>query len=442
MKLARLGGLLMAAGIFVIGLGSLGAAEAAGVTTSKGTPAQGASPGQAEALRHVGVVPEKRPERIFSMRVTWQPVPRAVKYQVVVLKSAEDTPANIALTLNDVFTTGIDIPLSTFGEGAKDYYWKVCPLDYYGNAIGHFSTPQPFSASGEENPEAPLPTTEYGKMAYTPEYLVYSWIPTAGAHHHQVEVRSETEGGRLLRTLSADDYDVYDSQPFNVRGSYSWRVRAVTDSGEPLTEWSPKSVFSVTSPTPFAALGDSITHGGGVMSLPPGYTIYDWETYSSVPVKNLGLSGNTTQEMLDRFEQDVLPFSPRVLVIMGGVNDFRGTTFGATTVDHLIALRDKCDMYGIIPVFVTPTPIQPSLMSRAGVEQPPSDWQVHQQYINRWIMSQRYAIDITGPLTDAYGNLRADYTTDGLHPDYEGKKYIGETIGNYLASHFAWLLYK
>ena len=42
-------------------------------------------------------------------------------------------------------------------------------------------------------------------------------------------------------------------------------------------------------------------------------------------------------------------------------------------------------------------------------------------------------------ITDSDGNLRSDYTTDGLHPDYYGKKYIGEQIGHYLLNHFMWL---
>ena len=135
----------------------------------------------------------------------------------------------------------------------------------------------------------------------------------------------------------------------------------------------------------------------------------------------------------------MLPFHPKVLVIMGGVNDYRAGTLGWTTVQHLATLRNKCNTYGIIPVFMTVTPINPSLFSRAGIEQPPFDWQVHQQYINAWIMGQKYAVDVSTMLTDGAGNLRRDYTTDGLHPDYFGKKYIGETIGHYLAQHFPWV---
>ena len=385
-----------------------------------------------------GISQSTRGSRILSARVTWKPVPNAVKYQVVLLKSADDTPENIALTLDNVFETGVDIPLRQFGSDVDGFYWKVCALDYYGNAIGHFSRPLPIAKSGEINARAPLPTTQFNEMSYSPEYPVYSWIPVAGVKKHIVEVRRESNGA-IVRSLGAGEFDVYDSLPFLTPGTYSWRVRGLAMNGEPITEWSEPSKFCVTTPTPFAALGDSITHGGGVMSVPPGYLLYNWETYCRVPIKNLGASGNTTLDLLDRFERDVLPFKPRVLVIMSGVNDYRAQTFGATTVRRLAALRDKCNMYGIIPVFATTTPINPWLMQRAGIEQPPSDWQVHLQYINHWIMEQKYAVDITPDITDSDGNLRSDYTTDGLHPDYYGKKYIGEQIGHYLLNHFMWL---
>ena len=210
--------------------------------------------------------------------------------------------------------------------------------------------------------------------------------------------------------------------------------------GAPLSDWSAKNGFTVTSPTPIAALGDSITHGGGVMSVPPSYPLYNWETYSSVPIKNLGVSGNTTQDMIDRFEHDVLPFSPRILVIMGGVNDYRAGTYGWTVVQHLKALKEKCAAYGIIPVFVTPTPINPSLMiHRAGIEHPTPDWLTHQQFVCAWVKKQPYSVDVASALADERGWLRSDYTTDGLHPDYLAKKSMGEKIGQYLEATFPWV---
>lgn len=430
--------LLIGTGFWASAFAGAGEAATRSVVEPRYTVAGKTLPGVAMA--------EDRPEQKaegnwMSVQLRWPVVPGAVRYQVVLLRSAADTKDNIALTRDWIFTNGVDISLLSFGDEARNFYWKVCPLDYDGHPLRPFSAPEAIAETGIENPETPTPTTEYDKMDYMPVYPVYSWVPTPGAKHHEVEVRRETAAGPVvLHRLAADEYDVYETAGFTTPGDYSWRVRAVTAVGAPVTDWSEPSRFTVTAPTPIAALGDSITHGGGVMSIPPGMTIYDWETYSPVPIKNIGFSGNTTAEMLDRFERDVLPFSPRVLVIMGGVNDYRAGTFGSTTVANLAAIRDKCDAYGIVPVFVTPTPINPHLMaSRAQIETPPSDWQTHQAYVNRWIMSQPHAIDVASALADGQGLLREDYTTDGLHPDYFGKKYIGERIGAYLMQHFPWI---
>jgi len=113
-----------------------------------------------------------------------------------------------------------------------------------------------------------------------------------------------------VSTLRAGEYDVYDDRAYRTPGHYVYRVRGVTAAGAPLSDWSEEGSFDVAGNTPIAALGDSITHGGGAITLPPSYTLYDWETYCAVPVKNLGRSGDTTADLLARFDSDVLPFAP------------------------------------------------------------------------------------------------------------------------------------
>ena len=387
---------------------------------------------------------EKTVDSIRNVQLVWQEIPGAVRYQVVILKGPEDTQENVVLTYNQVYTNGLTADLSAFGSEAADFYWKVCPLDYNGHPLGnrHFGKPKSIREGGTFNVDAPKPTTQFERMDYMPLYPVFSWIPYGKAKRHQVEVyRMTAEGDKLIRTLDGGEYDVYEDGGYTLPGKYYWRVRSLDSDGVAISGWSEKSYFTVEGEkAPFAALGDSITHGGGAMSVSPGYLLYDWESYSSVPVKNLGYSGNTTEAMLERFERDVLPASPKVLVVMGGVNDYRLGVFGSQTVANLQAIKEKCDAYGIIVVFLTPTPINPALMvSRAHVDQPPYDWQVHQQYVINWIMRQQYHVDVAAALTDSMGNLRSTYTTDGLHPDYYGKKYIGEQVGRYLKMHFSWL---
>ena len=106
---------------------------------------------------------------------------------------------------------------------------------------------------------------------------------------------------------------------------------------------------------------------------------------------------------------------------------------------NLAALRDKCKAHGITPIFLTATPIRPALMAaRMTITRPPSNWWEHRDYINKWIMQQEFAVDVATVLSDAGGELEATYTTDGLHPDLMGKKYIGETVDAYLRTHFAY----
>jgi len=277
-------------------------------------------------------------------------------------------------------------------------------------------------------------------MAYAPLYPVYAWIPLSGQEHHQVEVYRRTAGKDVfLRALQAGEYDVYDDEPLTEPGHYVYRVRGVTINGTPISDWSTGGTLDVILHTPIAALGDSITHGGGAITLPPSYTLYDWETYCTVPVKNLGHSGDTTGDMLARFDRDVLPFAPRVLIIMGGVNDYRSGVYGAQTVRNLAALGEKCRAHGITPIFLTVTPIRPAWMTkRMTIMTPPSDWMDHRDYINDWVRQQEFSVDVSSMLADANGELEAAYTTDGLHPDYMGKKHIGQTVDSYLRKNFAY----
>ena len=374
-----------------------------------------------------------------SVLLRWAPYNGAVRYEVRILVRTAEGRMVEQQKLSRVYTTGVHIPLTGLLP-QDDLYWTVQPLGYDGTPIAAASAPQPVREA-RADPLAPVLTAEYDKMAYAPLYPVYSWIPLSGQTHHEVEVYRRAADGRdvFLHTLQAGEQDVYDDAPFTVPGHYVYRVRGVTTAGTPISDWSVGGTFDVVPHTPIAAIGDSITHGGGAITLPPSYTLYDWETYCTVPVKNLGHSGDTTADMLARFDRDVLPFAPRVLIIMGGVNDYRSGVYGAQTVRNLAALGEKCRAHGITPIFLTVTPIRPAWMTkRMTIMTPPSDWMDHRDYINDWVRQQEFSVDVSSMLADANGELEAAYTTDGLHPDYMGKKHIGQTVDSYLRKNFAY----
>lgn len=353
------------------------------------------------------------------LRLHWDIIPNAVKYEVLI-----DGTSLFA------YTNGIEIPVNDIHKK-----FQVNAVSLEGTTLQNKIPIRDI----DTNPLSPRTTTEFDKMAYPPIYPVYSWIPTNGAHHYEVELIKD---GKIIRRYFTkpqeqdDDFDLYDKKPVLDEGEYFWRVRALTEDNRPITEWSTKdetNSFEVRHKIRFCALGDSITHGGGSISAPPSTVVYNWETYCAIPVKNLGRSGDTTAEILDRFDNDVLPFRPEVLFIMAGVNDYRANILGAESVENLTRIRNKCEHYGIKPVFITPTPLNPAQIQRVNfIDLPPDDWQEHQRFICAWIRTQESFIDVNDRLTDDAGNLIDVLSVDGLHPDADGKRIIGEAVAAWL----------
>lgn len=355
---------------------------------------------------------------IRTVRLTWDAVPYAVRYRISYADKSIISP-----------TVGVELEINS-----ADEIFKVTALNFDNEVVAE-DVP---ILSTEINPKSPRTTSEFDKMSYPPLYLVYSWIPSNNAAYYEIRLMKD---GEVLRTFFTDaknkneNFDFYDDNPVTESGEYYWQVRGFSVDDIAVTDWSEKNsgnTFTVTKPTHFAAIGDSITHGGSV-TVTPAQILCNWETYCSFPVKNFGHSGDTTAQILARFDADVLAFQPEVLFIMAGVNDFRNGYIGDFSTQNLNLMLERCEDYGIKPVFITPPPVNPELILKVKtVEVPPNDWRDQRQYICDWIRNQKYFIDISEELSDEEGNLRAYLTTDGLHPNAEGKKIIGRAVEDWI----------
>ncbi len=282
--------------------------------------------------------------------------------------------------------------------------------------------------------EAPTPTTEFERMSYAPVYPTYSWEPVLGAEFYQVQAVNEQ--GKIVSELTSSESlsRVTDWWSFTDAGKYYWRVRALDKNKKPISAWSEKSFFEVTTPVTFAALGDSITHGGAAF-IPAGQISCQWETFCDFPIKNIGRSGDTTEMMIARFENDVLPFAPKVLIIMGGVNDIRAGLTADEIISNLKTLREMCKANNIDSFFCTLTPINEKILRGKGIYLTDKNWRAEMEKVNAWILENGGA-DISDRLSDFDGELRETLTIDGLHPDLRGKMYIGRAIQNFLSEHY------
>ena len=169
------------------------------------------------------------PAAVQRIRLQWEAIPGAVKYRVVLLRGAADTPDNVVWSRSDAFVNGYEIDAAALGADRDGYYWKVCPLNYSGIEIGPYTAPQPLKAA-VANPPAPAPTTEFSQMAYAPLYPVYSWIPFRGAVSYEVRVyrrgSSSRVADKLIRDLTTTDCSIYDDAGYTWGGTYYWQVQA------------------------------------------------------------------------------------------------------------------------------------------------------------------------------------------------------------------------
>ena len=276
---------------------------------------------------------------------------------------------------------------------------------------------------------APILTAEFDKMDFPPLYPTYSWEPLPKTEFYQVQV---VKDGKIVRDLKNDEgFDrVTDWQAFTETGKYFWQVRVIDKNKKPLSDWSAKKFFEVTAPVKFAVLGDSVSHGGANY-IPAGQLSCQWETYCAVPIKNLARSGDTTEMMISRFDADVLPFSPKFLLIICGVNDIRDGKTADEVIKNFETLKQKCLENNITPIFGTLTPMNEKIIRTKNIFITDKDWRTERKKINAWIL-ENGGVDISSALEDDSGELREDFTPDGLHPALRGKMLMGKAVENYL----------
>lgn len=380
--------------------------------------------------------------------LTWQPMDNVVWYEVEVAtlpvrNNHSSAPAGMIAFDTNVAAPGVEIALSRFdGNNIRGLYYRVRPLGLHKQPLGLFSEPRSL-AEGTKNPIRPYTTANYsGRPVLL--YPAYSWIPVMGASRYKVEVLNRLPGnpdapaaaGSVVNTYTVEggyQFDCYDFYPYVVPGTYYWRVLALDENDGPVGGYSLALPFTVSAgPYRFAALGDSITHGGGAVSNPPADPRYDYTSYLPFPVKNLGRSGDTIGATVERFDHDVLPFKPKYLFILAGSNSLRGGESAEDIIAGLESLREKCRDNGIVPIFLTLPPVNPAQIKEVFSEETAEGWQERQAVINDFLRKQQYVVDIAPYLTDGKGLLPVQYATDGLHYDIPGKKIIAREIVRYL----------
>ena len=384
----------------------------------------------------------------------WHSMPNAVLYEVEILSAppAQEggtalSPQNHLTSTRSVFTNGWQADLRAY-RSYKKLYWRVRALGLKHEPLGEFSEAQPlYLDESAEIPNHPIPNTfDQVTNFRQPLYPVYQWIPLNGVTRYEVELLTEPPAqpnGTLADPQRAwaqtinDTNSIYDEYARPYAGVYYWRVRGIDNENTTVGTWSDLASFTVNSLDDrhvyAVALGDSITHGGGAISSSPAFLEYSYTTYLTFDCINLGRSGDTAHSTLERFEQDVVPLHPANVLIMTGSNSLRAIGVTAQDIiDDLDELQKKCLAHNMRPIFLTLLPLNPERITLAFHSETDRSWYWKLQVVNTWIRTQAFYVDIEPYFYDTQKHiLNPLLSTDGLHPDIDGKRMMAEAINEH-----------
>lgn len=167
-------------------------------------------------------------------------------------------------------------------------------------------------------------------------------------------------------------------------------------------------------------LGDSITWG-----FPYGHEA-SWVTMLEDAMDgefvNQGINGNTTTDMLNRFDRAVLSYNPTHVIIMGGLNDVIWRESYDRIVFNLQTMIEKARAEGIKVIMGTPT----------AVDEP--EMEIRVERIRTWIkdycqQNNIPVIDFAAAFFDGSGKIKTEYLLpDGGHPTRQGYQALFEQI--------------
>jgi len=160
--------------------------------------------------------------------------------------------------------------------------------------------------------------------------------------------------------------------------------------------------------------GDSITEGWG----PTGSDRF----FPGKPYVNRGISGQTTAQMLVRFQQDVIAQKPALVVILAGTNDIAGNTGPATQAmieDNLHAMVELAQAHNIRIVLASVLPVS-DYPWQPGV-QPAGKVTALNRALRAYAEEQGLVyLDYHTAMTNKDGGLDPELAADGVHPTPAG----------------------
>lgn len=156
-----------------------------------------------------------------------------------------------------------------------------------------------------------------------------------------------------------------------------------------------------------------------------------WKTnspdfFANYPLIDRGISGQTTSQMVLRFEQDVTDLKPKAVVILAGINDIAENTGPITleaVFDNIEIMVNKAKAHKIKPILCS---ILPANKFWWNAKIYPADNVIAlNKMIKAYALKNKITyVDYYTVMVDADKGLQYQYGEDGVHPNPTGYKIM------------------
>lgn len=201
------------------------------------------------------------------------------------------------------------------------------------------------------------------------------------------------------------------------------KCTAVAAQNNHLAEWANLKKYQAEnqSLTPMknavVLMGDSITEFWKTNS--PDF-------FAQYPLIDRGISGQTTSQMVVRFEQDVIALKPKTVVILAGINDIAENTGPITleaVFDNIEIMVNMAKTHKIRPILCSVLPANKFWWNSKIY---PADKVVAlNKKIKAYALKNKITyVDYYSVMVDADKGLQYRYGEDGVHPNPNGYKVM------------------
>ena len=186
----------------------------------------------------------------------------------------------------------------------------------------------------------------------------------------------------------------------------------------------PKS--STSNMKKIVLIGDSITES---------WKGYSPEFFAENPyLINKGVGGETTPQILDRFNSDVVSLEPEFVIILAGINDIAQNTgyiSVSETFANIVSMVEIANSHNISPILCSVLPAS-KIVWKPEIKSADLVIELNEKLKKYCIENNTVYIDYFSSMVGEKKELRSDLTYDGVHPDKKGylimEKILLETI--------------